>query len=226
MEMDAITPLDDYLKGWSARADISDDLWKLNTAKDGKKYYVPAHYVVLYLCYRTDLFQQAGLQPPKTFEEFRTCAKALTKGDVYGFGMRGGAGGFDNWGPFVLGGGASFDKGGMVTEKAIKQNEWYVNLFRQDKVTRALGADGCVPPDHRRVQGRPHRDGHPSPDHRERNGAGARRRQGRRGSGAEKPGRQAWTIFGDEFERDLLDLQEQGRGVQVDFVACPPTKAT
>ncbi len=135
MEMDAITPLDDYLKGWTARADISDDLWKLNTAKDGKKYYVPAHYVVLYLCYRTDLFQQAGLQPPKTFEEFRTCAKALTKGDIYGFGMRGGAGGFDNWGPFVLGGGASFDKGGMVTEKALKQNEWYVNLFRQDKVT-------------------------------------------------------------------------------------------
>ena len=135
MEMDAITPLDDYLKGWTARADISDDLWKLNTAKDGKKYYVPAHYVVLYLCYRTDLFREAGLQPPKTFEEFRTCAKALTKGDIYGFGMRGGAGGFDNWGPFVLGGGASFDKGGMVTEKALKQNEWYVNLFRQDKVT-------------------------------------------------------------------------------------------
>lgn len=135
MEMDALTPLDAQLKSWSARSDIPDDLWKLNTAKDGKIYYMPAHYVVLYLCYRTDLFQQAGLQPPKTFEEFRSCAKALTKGDVYGFGMRGAAGGFDNWGPFVLGGGASFDKGGMVTEKAIKANEWYVNLFRQDKIT-------------------------------------------------------------------------------------------
>jgi multiple sugar transport system substrate-binding protein len=135
MEMDALTPLTDYIKSWSGRSDIPDDLWKLNTAKDGKLYYMPAHYVVLYLCYRTDLFQQAGLQPPKTFEEFRSCAKALTKGDVYGFGMRGAAGGFDNWGPFVLGGGASFDKGGMVTEKAIKANEWYVNLFRQDKVT-------------------------------------------------------------------------------------------
>jgi multiple sugar transport system substrate-binding protein len=135
MEMDALTPLSDYIKNWSDRGDIPDDLWKLNTAKDGKLYYMPAHYVVLYLCYRTDLFQQAGLQPPKTFEEFRACAKALTKGDVYGFGMRGAAGGFDNWGPFVLGGGASFDKGGMVTEKAIKANEWYVNLFRQDKVT-------------------------------------------------------------------------------------------
>jgi multiple sugar transport system substrate-binding protein len=135
MEMDALTPLDDQIKAWSGRSDIPDDLWKLNTAKNGKLYYMPAHYVVLYLCYRTDLFQQAGLQPPKTFEEFRSCAKALTKGDVYGFGMRGAAGGFDNWGPFVIGGGASFDKGGMVTEKAIKANEWYVNLFRQDKIT-------------------------------------------------------------------------------------------
>ncbi len=35
----------------------------------------------------------------------------------------------------MIGGGASFDKGGMVTEKAIKANEWYVNLFRQDKIT-------------------------------------------------------------------------------------------
>jgi multiple sugar transport system substrate-binding protein len=135
MEMDALTPLSDYIKAWPDRSDIPDDLWKLNTAKDGKLYYMPAHYVVLYLCYRTDLFKQAGLEPPKTFEEFRTCAKALTKGDVYGFGMRGAAGGFDNWGPFVIGGGASFDKGGMITEKAIKANEWYVNLFRQDKVT-------------------------------------------------------------------------------------------
>ena len=135
MGMEALTPLDDHIKNWSGRSEISDDLWKLNTAKDGKLYYMPAHYVVLYLCYRADLFKQAGLQPPKTFEEFRTCAKALTKGDIYGFGMRGAAGGFDNWGPFVIGGGASFDKGGMVTDKAIKANEWYVNLFRQDKVT-------------------------------------------------------------------------------------------
>jgi multiple sugar transport system substrate-binding protein len=54
-----------------------------------------------------------------------------------GFGMLGGAGGFDNWGPFVLGGGASFEKGGMVSEKALAANRWYVGLARDAKVTPA-----------------------------------------------------------------------------------------
>ncbi len=52
----------------------------------------PATHVVIYLYYRQDLFQQANLQPPKTFDEFLAAAKALTKGDMAGFGMRGGAG--------------------------------------------------------------------------------------------------------------------------------------
>src|SRR5690349_2413318 len=38
MGMEAITPLDDQIKGWPGRSEISDDLWKLNTAKDGKLY--------------------------------------------------------------------------------------------------------------------------------------------------------------------------------------------
>jgi multiple sugar transport system substrate-binding protein len=60
-------------------------------------------------------------------------AKALTKNGVFGFGMRGGAGGYDNWGPFVLGGGANFSKGGMVSEAALKANRDYVALFTTDK---------------------------------------------------------------------------------------------
>ncbi|MET0428468.1 MAG: extracellular solute-binding protein, partial [Microvirga sp.] len=91
----------------------------------------------IYLYYRQDLFQQAGLEPPKTFDAFLSAAKTLTKGDVSGFGMRGGAGGFDNWGPFVLGGGASFEKGGMLGDKALAANRWYVDLFRTAKVTPA-----------------------------------------------------------------------------------------
>ena len=45
---------------------------------DGKQYYLPIQYVVLYLYYRADLFEAAGLKPPKTCEEFRAAAKALT----------------------------------------------------------------------------------------------------------------------------------------------------
>jgi multiple sugar transport system substrate-binding protein len=133
-QMKALEPLDSLLSNWSGRGDISEDVWKLNRSPDGKQYYIPLHYVVIYLYHRQDLLQQAGLQPPKTFDEFLTAAKALTKDGVYGYGMRGGAGCFDNWGPFVLGGGASFEKGGMLTEKALAANRWYLDLALQHKV--------------------------------------------------------------------------------------------
>lgn len=137
LEMDALAPLDGYLAGWAGKADIAQNIWDLNKAKDGKTYYLPLHYVVLYLYYRADLFQAAGLQPPKTPADFLTAAKALTKGDVAGFGMRGGGGGQDNWGAFVLGGGANFAKGGMVSAKALAANRFYVDLHKTHKVTPA-----------------------------------------------------------------------------------------
>lgn len=139
MEMDALAPLDDYLKGWAGRSDISDSIWTLNRASNGKQYYLPLHYVVLYLYYRTDMMAKA----PATTEEFLAAAKSATKGDVYGFGMRGGGGGQDNWGAFVLGGGANFTKGGMVSEKALAANRWYVALAREHKVVPpSAPADG------------------------------------------------------------------------------------
>jgi multiple sugar transport system substrate-binding protein len=139
MEMDALAPLDDYLKGWAGRSDIADSIWTLNRAGNGKQYYLPLHYVVLYLYYRTDMMAK----PPATTEEFLAAAKAATKGDVYGFGMRGGGGGQDNWGAFVLGGGANFTKGGMVSEKALAANRWYVGLAREHKVVPpSAPADG------------------------------------------------------------------------------------
>jgi multiple sugar transport system substrate-binding protein len=134
LEMQALAPLDDMVAGWDARSDISDDIWKLNKASDGHQYYLPLHYVVLYLYYRGDMFDAAGLKAPTTFDEFLNAAKALTKDGVSGFGMRGGAGGYDNWGPFVLGGGANFQKGGMVSDAALKANRWYVGLATEQKV--------------------------------------------------------------------------------------------
>jgi multiple sugar transport system substrate-binding protein len=134
LEMRALDPLDDRLAGWAGRSDIPENIWRINTAADGKRYYLPHQYVVLYLYYRPDLFAQANLQPPKTFDEFLMAANALTKDGMHGFGMRGGAGGHDHWGPFVLGGGASFEKGGMVSEKALAANRWFVALNREHKV--------------------------------------------------------------------------------------------
>jgi multiple sugar transport system substrate-binding protein len=133
-QMKALEPLDGMIAGWSGKGDISDDVWKINRAPDGKQYYMPLHYVVIYLYYRQDLFQQAGLQPPRTYDEFLAAAKALTKDGMYGYGMRGGAGCHDNWGPFVLGAGATFEKGGMLTDKALAANRWFIELATKHKV--------------------------------------------------------------------------------------------
>ncbi|MFN3687144.1 ABC transporter substrate-binding protein [Salinarimonas sp.] len=134
VEMEALEPIDDLVGAWDGRADISEDIWNVNRGTDGRQYFVPLQYVVLYLYYRPDLFAAAGLAPPADFESFLAAAKALTQGDVYGFGMRGAGGGHDNWGPFVLGNGASFEKGGMVNEEALAANRWYVRLATEHKV--------------------------------------------------------------------------------------------
>jgi multiple sugar transport system substrate-binding protein len=134
LEMRALEPLDARLASWSGRGDIPDNIWTLTKATDGKQYFLPVQYVVLYLYYRTDLFQRANVAPPRTFEQFLAAAKATTSGDVWGFGMRGGAGGHDHWASFVLAGGASFDKGGMVSAQALAANRWFVDLARTHKV--------------------------------------------------------------------------------------------
>ena len=134
LEMEALVPLDDYIAKWSAKDDVLPNLWDINKAPDGKHYYLPIQYVVLYLYYRTDLFKAAGLEPPKTPEEFRAAAKALTKDGVYGYGMRGAKGGHDYFLPFVMAMGAKFEKGGFTSPEAIKAAEWFVDLHRVDHV--------------------------------------------------------------------------------------------
>lgn len=134
LEMDAILPLDSEIAGWSARSDIADDLWKLHRAPDGKQYYLPLHYVILYLYVRQDWFQQKNLTMPTTFETFLDAAKKLTEADRWGFGMRGGSGGHDFWATFVLGDGAVIRKGGLVTPQALAANQWFIDLYRVQKV--------------------------------------------------------------------------------------------
>jgi multiple sugar transport system substrate-binding protein len=43
--------------------------------------------------YRTDLFEKEGIQPPKTWDEWKAAAQKLTKGDTFGFPLAGAKGG-------------------------------------------------------------------------------------------------------------------------------------
>ncbi|WP_225769899.1 sugar ABC transporter substrate-binding protein [Inquilinus sp. Marseille-Q2685] len=141
VEMEALEPLDDWIAGWDGKADLQDDLLKINGGPDGKQYYLPVQYVVSYLYYRADLFAEAGLQPPRTCDDFLKAAKALTRDtngdgqpDLWGFGFRGGKGGYDHWGPFVLSAGARFEKGGLTSQPVVAANTWLVDLYRNQKL--------------------------------------------------------------------------------------------
>ena len=140
LEMGALEPITQRLDAWPGKADLANNLLEINKAADGQDYYLPLQYVAIYLYYRADLFAKYNLKPPATCEEFLDVAKKLTLPasanggvELYGFGMRGGRGGQDNWGPFVLSQ-ASFAPGGLTSAKAVAANAWYVDLFRKSKV--------------------------------------------------------------------------------------------
>lgn len=134
MEMDALLALDKRIDAWPGKGDISPDLWRLHVAPDGKRYYLPLQYVVLYLYVRLDLLAKHNLQPPATFDAFLANAKALTEAEQWGFGMRGGSGGHDSWMPFAFGTGAKPVKGGFISAPALAQNRFFIDLYRIHKV--------------------------------------------------------------------------------------------
>lgn len=134
IEMGALEPISARVDAWPGKADLLDNLLEINKGTDGKQYYLPIQYVVLYLYYRADLLAAANLSVPKTCEEFRAAAKALTKAPAtYGFGFRGGKGGWDQWGAFVLSQGAKLAPGGLTTPAAVAANQWLIDLFRVDQ---------------------------------------------------------------------------------------------
>ena len=142
IEMEALEPLDAWIEGWEGKAEIQDNLFKLTAAADGTQYYLPVQYVVLYLYYRTDMFKELGLTPPKTCDEFRDAAKALTRDtngdgqpDVYGFGFRGGKGGHDHWASLTLSrDGVGFGPGELTSEAGVAGTQFVLDLFQKDKV--------------------------------------------------------------------------------------------
>lgn len=156
VEMGALLPLDDYIADWDGKDDIHDRIWELTRHSDGKQYYMPLQMVILYLYYRTDMFQEMGLEVPKTRAEFLDVAKKLTRDldgdgivDVYGFGIRGARGGHDWWGTFVLSSGAEFfDENGnskLTTPEAIAANQWFIDLYREHEVSPpTTPSDGFV----------------------------------------------------------------------------------
>ncbi|WFE76696.1 sugar ABC transporter substrate-binding protein [Roseinatronobacter sp. S2] len=141
VEMGALEPIGERIDAWEGKDGLQDNLLELTRAADGQAYYLPVQYVVLYLYYRPDMFEELGLSVPQTCDEFRDVARALTRdtnGDgqinVYGFGFRGAGGGHDHWGSFTLGReGVSLTEG-LTSEAGIAGTQFVADLFREDGV--------------------------------------------------------------------------------------------
>jgi len=98
-------PIDDVMTS-DVIKNFSADVIKNIDQSDGKTYMVPMSTDVMFFWCNKDMLSAAGFNPPTTMEEFLTTAKALTKGDVYGYG-------------------ASWAKGGYLYNDAIR----YINQF-------------------------------------------------------------------------------------------------
>jgi multiple sugar transport system substrate-binding protein len=93
---DALEPLDDRLTASPLNGKLVTGLFDTvkATAPDGKLYQLPSSGNLDVIWYRTDIFEAAGLAPPRTWEEFFTAATRLTDPakKQFGYTLRGGAG--------------------------------------------------------------------------------------------------------------------------------------
>jgi multiple sugar transport system substrate-binding protein len=145
--MRSLAPLDGYVKSWKGKSDVQDNLWGVYKVTGNKKLYVmPWEVQVLYMYYRPSLFKKAGVEIPKTWDQFLEVAKKLTvdtngdgKIDQYGYGMRGARYGHEPWGSFVFAnvkGNKIMNKGKAAfnTPDALEANQFFIDLFRKYKV--------------------------------------------------------------------------------------------
>ncbi len=129
----AIADLSAYVDEWKGAEDVVDSLWATGQLPgEDAVYMMPHQYTTLYLYYRTDYFEELGLEAPKSQQDLLDASKALTDAGHFGIDVRGGAGGQDQWLAWMYAGGASVvdDKGEVVLDDAdaVRVNEDYLSI--------------------------------------------------------------------------------------------------
>ena len=137
--MGGLIDLTSRVANWDQRQYLPDERFKDATV-NGKIYGVPSFAFVNWMYYRADWFKEAGLAPPKTFDDFQNAALKLTdpSKNRFGFGMRGAGGGegllievMRSFGSPIVD-----DKGqpAMDRQKATDALRWYSELFTKHHV--------------------------------------------------------------------------------------------
>lgn len=141
--------LDTYISKWSDKNDIDESLYNTMKQASGTSsiYVMPWNTQILYVYYRPSMFKAAGVTVPKTYDEFLTACKKLTrdtngdgKTDVYGFGMRGAKGGQEPWGSFIWARGGDFKD--FTSANAVAGMQDFVNLYKNHYVPPTAPSDG------------------------------------------------------------------------------------
>lgn len=129
-----LADMSEYVNAWEDKAQIGDNVWTMMTdaTDDGKTSFMPWTLEGLYCYYRPSYFEAAGVEVPTTFDEFLNCIEKCTMEidgkQVYGYGMRGGAGGHEHLGNFLYAYGASWDD--LTTPEAVEAYNAYLSIYQ------------------------------------------------------------------------------------------------
>lgn len=142
---DFIQPLDDRIdaiEGFDYE-DFSEPLRSIAEV-DGQTYGVPFYNYALGLIYRDDLYEQAGLEPPKTLDELQASAAELTSGGRAGIAMQPQKGYkiFEEWGNFLFAAGGEIqdEEGNVVLDspEAREALEKYIEIYEDSAPENSL----------------------------------------------------------------------------------------
>lgn len=133
-------PMDDQIKeagiDLSGYSDSAKAIWTV----DGKLYGIPTVQSVGMFFVNTDMWQKAGLKDyPKTWDEVKTAAKALTNKDTYGLCINIHPFHFTNY-ALTFGGGWGFGKT-INSDANVKALDFIVSMF-QEKLATSPKAEG------------------------------------------------------------------------------------
>ncbi len=146
---DLLADLTPMIDAWDKKDDIDDNIYNIMKEAGGSDniYVMPWNIQVLYVYYRPSIFEKAGVEVPKTYDEFLEAVKKCTmdtdgdgKTDVYGFGMRGAKGGQEPWGSFIYGAGGNFED--LTSADSVKGMQDFIDLYTNGYVPPTATSDG------------------------------------------------------------------------------------
>lgn len=132
----AALPMDDFFSKYGYDENDYYESVKSYGKVDGKWYMAPFSAEAMVYFYRKDLYDAAGLQPPKTMDDMYETAKKLTKDGVYGIAYPGGPdeGSSSFWSYFFWSHGGKYYDDAMKpllnTPEAVQSAELFAKILK------------------------------------------------------------------------------------------------